>query len=54
MGEERKKCRSSRTHLNLNAFQFKLSRYNFGSTYMNPMVTTEKKLTKDTQKINIK
>ena len=36
--------------LNLNDHKFKSSRYNYGSTYMNTMVTTNEKPTMDTQK----
>ena len=36
--------------LNLNDYQFKTSRYNYESTYMDPMVTTNQKPTIDTQK----
>ena len=36
--------------MNLNDYQFKASRYNYGSTYMNPMVTTNQKPMIDTQK----
>ena len=36
--------------LNLNDYQFKTSKYNYGSTYMNPVVTTNQKPTTDTQK----
>ena len=35
---------------NLNDYQFKQSRYNYGSTYMNPKVTTNQKPTVDTRK----
>ena len=34
--------------------QFKTSRYHYGSTYMNPMVTIVQKLTIDTQKLKRK
>ena len=37
-------------YLNLNDYPFKLSRYNYGSTYMKPMVTINQKPTVDTQK----
>ena len=35
--------------LNLNDSQFKTSRHSYGSTYMNPMVTTNQKPRVDTQ-----
>lgn len=53
MGEERKKCGFLETHLSLNAFQFKLSRYNLVNIH-EPHGNHRAKLTKDTQKINIK
>ena len=37
--------------LNLNDYKFKTSRYNYRSTYMKPMVTTNQKPTIDTQKL---
>ena len=40
--------------LNLNDYQFKASRYNYGSTYMSSMVITNQKPTTDTQKPNRK
>ena len=36
--------------LNLNDCQFKTSRYNHKSTYMNPLVTTNQEATIDTQR----
>ena len=42
------KCRSFRMCLNLNDSQFQTSRYNYRSTYMNPMVTTNQKPKIDT------
>ena len=45
VGEESKKCRSFRMCLTLNDNQFKESRYNYGSTHMNSMVSTSQKLT---------
>ena len=48
--EESKKFRSFRKHLNLNGYQFIASKYNYGSTYMNLMGTTNQKPTIDTQK----
>ena len=36
--------------MNLNDYQFKTSRHNYGSTYINPMITTNQKPTIDTQK----
>ena len=48
------KCRSFRMCLNLKDYQFKASRYNYGSIYMNPMVTTNQKPTIDTQKLRRK
>ena len=41
-------------YMNLNDYQFKTSRYNCRSTYMNPMVTTNQKPTLDTQKLKKK
>ena len=41
-------------YLNLNDYQFKSSRYNYWSSYMNPMVTTNQKLIRDTQKLKRK
>ena len=38
-----KKCRSFRMCLNLNDYQFKTNRYNYRSTHINPMVTTDEK-----------
>ena len=49
-GERTKKYKSFRMCLNLNDYQFKSSRYNYGSSYMNPMATTNKKPMIDTQK----
>ena len=49
VGEGSKKCRSFRMCLILSDYQFKTSRYNYRSTYMNPMVTTNQKHTIDTQ-----
>ena len=40
--------------LNLNDYQFKMSRYSYKSIYMNPMVTTNKKPTIDTQNLERK
>ena len=40
--------------LNLNDYQFKTSRYRYGSRYMNPMVTTNKKPAIDTQNLERK
>ena len=37
------KCRSFRMCLNLNDYQFKTNRYNYRSTRINPMVTTDEK-----------
>ena len=51
-GEESKEYRSPRMCLNLYGYQFKISRYNYGLTYMNPMVTTNQKPTIDTQKLD--
>ena len=48
-GKGVKKCRFFRMYLNLNDSQFKSSRYNYGSTYINLMVTTNQKPTIDTQ-----
>ena len=39
-----------RMWLNLNNYQFKASRYSYGSTYLNSMVTTSQKYTIDSQK----
>ena len=36
--------------LNLNDYQFKTSRYNYGTTYMSPMVNTNQKPMIDMQK----
>ena len=36
--------------LNLNDYQFKASRYSYGSIYLNSMVTTDQKHTRDSQK----
>ena len=36
--------------LNLNDYQFKASRYSYGSTYLNSMITTNQKYTIDSQK----
>ena len=41
------KCRSFRIHVNLNDYQFK-TKYNYRSTYMNPITTTNQKPTIDT------
>ena len=40
--------------LNLNGYQFKMCRYNYMATYMNPMVTTNQKPTIDTHKLKRK
>ena len=40
--------------LNINDYQFKTSRYSYRSTYMNPMTTTNRKPTIDTQKLKRK
>ena len=48
--EGNKKCRSFRICLNLNNYWFKASRYTYGSTYMNSIVTTNQKPITDTQK----
>ena len=45
MGEGNKQYRSFRMCLNLNDYQYKSSRYNYGSTYMNHIVTTNQKHT---------
>ena len=45
-----KKCRSFTTCLNMNDYQFKASRYSYGSTYLNSTVTTNQKYTTDSQK----
>ena len=46
-----KKCRTFRKCLSLNGNQLKTSRYNYRSTYINLMVTTNQKPTIDTQKL---
>ena len=38
--------------LNLNDYKFKISRHSYMSTHMNPVVTTNEKLTTDTQKLS--
>ena len=38
--------------LNLNDYKFKISRHSYRSTHMNPVVTTNDKLTTDTQKLS--
>ena len=45
-----KKCRSFTTCLNMNDYQFKASRYSYGSTYLKSMVNTNEKHTIDSQK----
>ena len=44
VGERNKKCRSFRMFLNLNDYLYEASNYNYGWTYVNPMVTTHQKL----------
>ena len=45
-----KKHRAFRICLTLNYYQFKIHRYNYRSTYLNSMVTTNKKPTTGAQK----
>ena len=52
--EGTKNCRSFRECLNLNDCQFKTNRYSYRSTYMKPMVTINKKPSRDTQKVKRK
>ena len=53
VGEESKKCRFLRMYLNLNYqfYQFKGSRYNYGSTYMNPQIKHIKEIHKNQKEI---
>lgn len=53
-GEGSKNCRFFRMCLNLNNFLFKTSRRSYISTYMNPMVTTNRTPIIDTQKLKRK
>ena len=52
--EGNKKCRYSRMCLNLKDYLFKTSRYSYRLTYMNHMVTTNRKPKIDTQKLERK
>lgn len=52
MWERRVKHRSFKC-FNLNDYQFK-TKYNYRSTYMNPITTTNQKPTIDTQKLKTK
>ena len=47
----KKICKSFKIYLNSNDYQFKTSRYSYQSTYMNPMITTNQKPTRDQQKL---
>ena len=48
--EGSRKCRSFRMCLNLNDYQFEADRYNYGSKYTNPMLTTKSKTYKRCKK----
>ena len=50
---ENKKYKYFRLWLHLNDYQFK-TKYNYRSTYMNPITTTNQKPTIDTQKLKRK
>ena len=49
-GRRIKKSRYFRMCLSLNDYQFKSSKYNYRSTYVNPTVITNQKYTTDIQK----
>ena len=51
---ENKQCKSFRTYWSCNGCQCETSIYSYRSTYMNSIVTTNQKLTVDTQKLEKK
>ena len=54
VGKGSTKCKPFRMCLNLNDYQFKISRYSYRKTCMKPMGTTNQKPTVDTQKLERK